>query len=365
MEKKSILIKEADLLKIVSRVVEKWKFVLVVTFCFAIFGLVIALSTAKRYTTEIVVAPETSGSSFSSSGLTSLASFAGVDLGMAEGGDAIYPMLYPDIISSLPFLTSLFDVRVENLDKTVDTTYYEYILHHSNKTWLDHVKAMPLKAVNWVTGLFISSPTGAATSEFNPYMLSKSQMRMVESLNSAIGIFVDKKTDVVTLSFTDRDPRVAAAMADTIMSRLQQEVTLYRTKKALNDCKYVEKMYLEAKDSLELSQERYADFVSHNKNVINEFVIIEKERLGADKELKMALYTQWAQQLMLARAKVQESTPVFVTLKPATIPVQASSMGRAMHIMLYTFFGAVFAVVYVLMKDSVRSVWRKIMRKSE
>ena len=110
MENKKKLIKEADLLNMLGLIFEKWKFIFVVTCCFAIFGLVIALSTVKSYTTEIVVAPEAAGSSFTASGLSSLASFAGVDLGMGEGGDAIYPMLYPDIVSSLPFLCSLFEV---------------------------------------------------------------------------------------------------------------------------------------------------------------------------------------------------------------------------------------------------------------
>ena len=100
-------------------------------------------------------------------------------------------------------------------------------------------------------------------------------------------------------------------------------------------------------------------------NVVNEYVIIEKEKLEADKELKTALHTQWAQQLMLAKAKVQEKTPVFVTLKPATMPAEPSSMGRMVKTVLFAFIGAVFAILYILMKDSAMSAWRKIRRKSE
>lgn len=365
MEEKKILIKEADLLKIVGRVVEKWKLIFAVTFCFAIFGMVIALSTARNYTAEVVVAPEASGSSFAGSGIGSLASMMGVDFGANASGDAIYPILYPDIIKSTPFLTSLFDVRVQNLEGTVDTTYYAYLRHYREKTWLDYAKGIPTKTKNWIISLFSSSPALPASPHFNPYMLSKKQKSMVEGINSAIGIFVDKKTDVITLSFTDRDPRVAAAMTDTIMNRLQQEITRYRTKKSIDDCKYIEKMYLESKDSLEISQQRYADFVSRNRNVVNEFILIEKEKLAADKELKTTLHTQWAQQLLLAKAKVQERTPVFVTLKPVTIPVDASSMGRMMRTILFAFLGAVFAIAYVLLKDMAYEAWRKIMHKSE
>lgn len=365
METKKTLLKEADLLKMVGRIVERWKFVLVVTLCFAVFGVIIALGTVKEYTAEVVVAPETSGSSFSGSGLNSLASMVGVDFGSTTGGDAIYPMLYPDIVNSLPFLTSLFDVRVENMDGTCDTTYYAYYTHYRTRTWLDNIKSLPGKAKSLAFGLFSSSPAVPLVPDFDPYNLSKQQMKLVKNLNSAIDIFVDKKTDVITLSFTERDSRVAAAMADTIMNRLQQEVTQYRTKKAMDDCRYIEKMYLESKDSLDVAQQRYADFVSSNRNVVNEYVIIEKEKLEADKELKTALHTQWAQQLMLARAKVQENTPVFVTLKPASIPAEASSMGRMVKTMLFAFMGALLAILYILMKDSVLSAWRKIRRKSE
>lgn len=365
MEEKKILIKEDDLLEMAGNIIKKWKFIFLLSFCFGIFGMIIALSTPRSYTAEVVVAPEASGSSSSVSGISSLASMVGIDFGMGDGGDAIYPLLYPEIIGSIPFLASLFEVQVENIDRDVDTTYYEYLRHYRERTWLDTVKSLPARAKNWIAALFMSSPEVSASPEFNPYHLSRSQMNMVENLRSSIGIFVDKKTNVITLSFTDRDPRVAAIMADTIMERLQHEITQYRTKKAVDDCEYIKRMYLDAKSGFEESQRCYADFVSRNRNLSNEFVIIDRDRLQSDKDLKETIYTQWAQQLMLAEAKVQEKTPVFVTLKPAAIPAIPSSMGRAVKIILYAFMGAVFAVAYILMKDSVFSVWRKIMRKND
>lgn len=362
---KKKLLNEKDLLKMIGKLISEWKFISVVTACFAVFGVVIALSTVRSYTTEVVVAPESSSSSFSASGIGSLASMVGIDFGMADGSDAIYPMLYPDIVSSLPFLTALFDVKVRNIDESVDTTYYHYLKNYQERTWLDTVKELPKIAISWVRGLLSPSKPGLIGSGFNPYMLSKDQMAMVEKMNKAVGIFVDKKTNVLTISFTDRDARVAAIMAETITYRLQQEVTEYRTKKAIDDCNYIEKLYLEAKDSLEIAQKRYADFVDSHKNVTKELVLVEKERLMADKELKTTIFSQWAQQLLLAKAKVQEETPVFVTLKPAAISVRASSMGRAVRVILYTFFGVVFSSAYVLFKEPLLASWNRIRRKEE
>ena len=142
-EQKKKLLNEADLLKMVGKLLGRWKFIFIVSFSAAIFGVIIALSTVKSFTTEVVVAPESSSSSFSSSGIGSLASMVGLDFGMGDGSDAIYPMLYPDIVSSLPFLSALFDVRVRDLDGNVDTTYYAYLKHYQQRTWLDGVKELP------------------------------------------------------------------------------------------------------------------------------------------------------------------------------------------------------------------------------
>ena len=87
--------------------------------------------------------------------------------------------------------------------------------------------------------------------------------------------------------------------------------------------------------------------------------------MAVDKELKTTIFSQWAQQLLLAKAKVQEKTPVFVALKPASIPVRASSMSRAMMVILYTFMGFISSAAYILFKEQVVASWYKISRKEK
>ena len=67
----------------------------------------------------------------------------------------------------------------------------------------------------------------------------------------------------------------------------------------------------------------------------------------------------------MAKAKVQENTPVYVVLEPAVIPAQPSSMGRAMRVMLFAFVGFVLAVAYVILKEPVSSKLRKLREKDE
>ena len=100
--------------------------------------------------------------------------------------------------------------------------------------------------------------------------------------------------------------------------------------------------------------------MDRNRNVTQERFLVEKERLAADRDLKNSLYMQWAQQLQLSKAKVQEYTPAFTTLKPATVPALPSSMSRSMMVILYTFFGGALAIAYVLLKDYVVEVFHKL-----
>ena len=365
MENKEELLDEIDLLQLASKVLAKWKFVLKFTIVFMVLGLIMALSSIKEYTAKVVVAPESSKSSMMGGGLSSLASMAGFDIGGMAGDDAIYPTLYPEIVQSLPFLASLFEVNVISQDGTIDTTYFHYVSELKKKNWVGHVKSVPSKVLTAVRSLFSSEEQEEKSATFNPYRLTEKQMFMIQQLNEEILILIDKKTDVITVSFTDQDPLIAATMVDTIMCRLQNEITAYRTKKVVDDCAYIEKLYLQSKSEYEKAQEVYASYVDRNRNVTQERFLVEKERLSADKDLKNSLYTQWAQQLMLAQAKVQEYTPVFVTLKPAAVPALPSSMSRSMVLILYTFIGCVLAVAYVLFKDYVVDIWRELFEKKE
>ena len=69
---------------------------------------------------------------------------------------------------------------------------------------------------------------------------------------------------------------------------------------------------------------------------------------------------QWAQQLQLAKAKVQEYTPAFTILQPASVPALPSSMSRLKQVILYTLLGGALAVGYVLLKDYIVEIWQKV-----
>ena len=360
MEKeKKPVIKEQDLLELLARVLKRKRFIFFFTVASFVVGALLAFTSIKEYTVEIMVSPENAESSSFSGDMNSLASMVGLDFNSTS--DALYPLLYPDIVSSLPFLTSLMDVRVTSSDGLIDTTYSYYQTKLKKKDWFREVVNTPKRWINKFVELFKKEDKiNEDPFVFDPYRLSESQLSQIEGLKNQINVFVDKKTEVITLSFKDSDPEIAAIMAQNVESELENRVIDYRTRKAQKDCQYMEKLYLESKEDYEKAQAEYADFVDHNRNVNLERVLIERERLEDDKNLKNTLYSQWAQQLLLSQAKLQHNTPVFTTIKPAAIPAKPSSIRRLYLLFFYTALGFCIAVGWVLLKEPILNLVMKM-----
>ena len=225
--------KEIDVIALVTIVLKEWKTLLRFMIVAAILGLIIALSTPREYTSEVVLAPELSSGGIGMSGsLADIASSFGVDLGKKSSIDAIYPELYPDIFSSTDFILNLFDVPVRLKDDPTTRTYLKHLLKDTKKPFWEYPKI-------WVSSILKKQEEpGKGKSQKDPYRLSEIDSKLCEKIGQAMICLIDKKTSEITISFTDQDPMVAAIMADTLQHRLQNYITEYRTKKARTDYEY-------------------------------------------------------------------------------------------------------------------------------
>ena len=64
--------------------------------------------------------------------------------------------------------------------------------------------------------------------------------------------------------------------------------------------------------------------------------------------LAYSLYNQTAQQLQLARAKVQESTPVYAVVQPATVPLNPSNPSKMMILVGCVFLAGAAVAAWLL-----------------
>lgn len=299
-----------------------------------ILGILIALSIPKQYTVTVTLSPEMSGDK-TSGGLASLASsFLG---GSASSGsnDALNVTLAPDIVASTPFVLDLFDARVQTLDGKLDTTLTAY-LDEQKQPWWGYIKAAPGMAIGAIKSLFAEKAD--TVTKLNPFQLTEKEYQKVEKLRKVIVTNVDKKTAVTTLSVTLQDPKVTAIVADSVVGKLQQYIIDYRIKKAKEDCAYLEELYKERQQEYYQAQSKYAHYFDTNRNIAFQSVRAEQERLQNDMNLAYQVYSQVAQQLQVARAKIQEEKPVFAVVEPATIPLEPSGTSKKMILAGVLFF---------------------------
>lgn len=318
-----------------------------------VLGIIIALSIPKQYTVTVTLSPEMGGDK-ASGGLASLASSFLGGAATSNSPDALNVTLAPDIVASTPFVLELFNTHVQTLDGELDTTLVAY-LDEQKTPWWGYIKAAPSLAIEAIKSLFTEKVD--TVSVLNPFQLTEQEYQKVENLRKVITANVDKKTAMTTVTVTLQDPKVTAIVADSVVTKLQQYIIDYRIKKAKEDCAYLEELYKERQQEYYQAQSKYAHYFDTNRNIAFQSVRAEQERLQNDMNLAYQVYSQVAQQLQVARAKIQEEKPVFAIVEPASIPLEPSSTSRKIILVGVIFFIVCSTGIWILIgKES----WKKL-----
>ena len=318
-----------------------------------ILGIIIALSIPKQYTVTVTLSPEMGGDK-ASSGLASLASSFLGTAATSSSPDALNATLAPDIVASTPFILELFNTKVQTLNGKLDTTLVAY-LDEQKQPWWGYIKAAPGIAIGAIKSLFSEEPD--TVSVLNPFQLTKKESEKVEGLRKVLTADVDKKTAMTTITVTLQDPKVTAIVADSVVAKLQQYIIDYRIKKAKEDCAYLEQLYKERQQEYYDAQSKYAHYFDSNRNIALQSVRAEQERLQNDMNLAYQVYSQVAQQLQVARAKIQEEKPVFAVVEPATVPLEPSGTSKRVIFMGIILLTVCCTGAWILLG---KEYWKKI-----
>lgn len=306
-----------------------------------VVGFVISKSITPYYKCEVLLAPEAGGSSGSIGGLASLASSFGVNLGGsgAAGGDAITPSLYPDLMKSTDFKTSLFPIKVHGKnDKTV-MTYYDYMKNEWKEPW-------------WEDCFGLMAPKKKQDTLVNNFELTGEQSRIAGMIMKNVVCKIDKKTNLISINVTAQEPYIAALLADSIKARLQDFLTDYRTNKSRHDLEYAEMLLRQAKKDYEHARQKYVEFVDANQDIVLESIRQKQTDLENDLQLQYNNYNTLSAQVLAYKAKVQEATPAFTTLQRATVPLSPAGPKRSLILFSCLFLATLFTTILILNKEN-------------
>ena len=263
-------------------------------------------------------------------------------------------------MNSVTFRASLFPIKIHREDEMETMSYYDYLKDGQKAPWWSQAtKAKDGQKVPWwsaavkaVFSMFNPQSSIVSESKINTFKLTNEQAAIITQIGTKVVCDVDKKTMVITIDVTDQDPLICATMADSVRVRLQDFITDYRTSKARVDLDYTKKLYAEAKAKYDQARSKYATYADANQRVFLERVRSEQSELQTELQLAETAYTQIAGRLQLAEAKVQEETPAFTTLQPATVPIKKAGPQRSKQCLIFLILAFIATTVFVWHKES-------------
>ena len=231
-------------------------------------------------------------------------------------------------------------------------------LDEESSPWWGYVIGFPGIVIGAVKTLFIHEDelTSLEKTHQGVIDLSKKESEKIESLKKKIIASVDKPTSMTTVSVTLQNPKVAAVVADSVVRKLQEYIIDYRTTKAKEDCLYLEKLFKERQQEYYEVQKKYADYMDSHDNIILQSVRAEQN----DMNLAYQVYSQVANQLQVARAKVQEEKPVFAVVEPAVIPLYPSGTSRKVYVLAFIFLSVCIAISWKLFGEDILNRFKEI-----
>lgn len=280
------------------------RFISAVTGAFAVIGVVIALALPPKYTaTATILPPQNSDSKLS--GL--LSSFSGLAGDIMGGGNM--SELYPDIAKSRNVLTGLLDATYEG--KTFESVLSEKYGKKGN---------------------------GLNDREFLLFMLQ----------NVIVRVSTSAKTDVVTLSVTDRDPKFAAALANEVLNQMEKYFKVTYRSTASSQRMMIESRLHEVTKELRDTEDKMLFFEESNRATgLSPRLLLSQGRLQREVQINNTLYMELTRQYELSKISELQLKPVLNVLDRAAPPFKKSKPVRRKIVALWLILGFVASVTYL------------------
>ena len=351
---------EIDLIVIGRNVWKERKIIRNTTLVAAVIGLLFAVLTPTEYSSSTTIVPQSSKSTTKLGGLSSLAAMAGFNLDLTGGTETLSPLVYPQIVNSVPFQLDLMNSTFHFSEVDHPVSLYEYYVEIARPDLLTFLSTYTIELPGQLMLLLKGDPDkNRKNNPGDPISLTRKQEKMRKLLANQVTLSVEE-LGFLTLQASFHEASLSAQVANQARNLLQEYITRYKIKKASDQLAFVDARYNEKKKEFEKIQEQLALFKDQNKNVTSALVATQEDRLQSQYTIALSVYNELAKQLEQAKIQVKEETPVFSVLEPAVVPQLRTKPKRAVILLLSLFIGSIAGIGIVFGKhyfSNVRIKW--------
>ena len=346
---------EIDLVALIKKLWLNRGLIIKCTCVFMVLGLVVAFVSPKVFTASCDVVPQTSSGSGSKSQMSSLAKLAGINLSQEQEVATLSPLVYENIMNSTKFRKELMQTKIKFAEVEQPVSFFEYYTseEYNKPSVIDYIKKYTIGLPGVILGAIRGeqpapdySALGGEGSQIET--TTKEEYKAMKLLGEAVSLALDDKKGFVTITVNMPEPLAAAQLAQATVDLLQEYITVFKVEKVKSNLDFVQSRYDEVKAEFEDVQARRARYRDANHNTIKNQARIEMERLEAEYQLAMNVYSELAMQLEQAKIKVKETTPILTIINPVTVPYKKSAPSRPTILLAFTFLGCVLGMGCVL-----------------
>ncbi|MEP2025000.1 MAG: hypothetical protein ABJH98_16185 [Reichenbachiella sp.] len=342
-----------DIREVFRHFVEKWRQIGKITFLFILIGFVFAFGTTPEFSTtsKVILKSESSSSSPSLGGLSSLAGLAGINLG---GGnvDGISPEMYTEVVNSFPFIIDLVGHELNFKSKNLTKSSLIYFKEYHDLSIVDFLVKFTVKLPYQIANLFKADrEEKEITFENGIYSFSMGDFEILDNFRGRINIEINPESGSIILNTKMPDAYATAQLNSICLEKLQKYIVDFHVKKAKEELEFLTLRYEEAEKEYQTKKNILAGFIDRNQNITSERIRFEQEELRNQYELSFSILKGLSTQLEQAKMTVKEAAPVFTIVNPPSIPVEKSEPKRGSLIILFTFTGFLGALIYLFIKE--------------
>ena len=351
-----------DYASLVNNVWAKRKFIIKVTCCAFVLGILVALVTPRKYTATRVFLPQSNSSSGRSGSLSSLASLAGLNLGDGMQDGPMSPLVYPHFLSNVSFQKELMNTPINfgGIESPVSLFDYYTDPMYDNHPVLTGIKKYTIGLPGTLMSHIRSDKKHeddvlgeGNTTDFRIAQLTKKEAKIAKLLREKVSITIDRKDGFITITTIMPEPLAAAQLNEALFTLLRKYVTEFKIDKSQQYLDYIQMEHDQAKLEYEELQNQYAKYLDANRGTKTAMAEIEADRLKSEVTLANQLYTSLANNLLAAKVKVKEENVVFTDISPVSVPDQPSN-SKKKTVLAWAFLGFILACGWVIGRDVLK-----------
>ena len=161
----------------------------------------------------------------------------------------------------------------------------------------------------------------------------------IENILERINYNYSSKQETLTISFTDKDPVIAAQMLDSITAQLQLIITQHRQSIANASLQNAEKNLSATRFQYEQAQKDYASFIDTHTDIKTQRYKQQEKALSQTVSITENLYQKATQEYARQKALKQRSYMSFAVIRSNTVPTESND-----HVVSYIFVFIIIAL---------------------